>query len=62
MAGVEIDADRLADRVAQSEKCADIVDILMGVQFETELPDAAAVGMGDELAPIRDQHVFPLMA
>src|SRR5438309_3735454 len=62
MAGVEIDADRLADRVAQSEKCADIVDILMAVQFETELPDAEALGIGDELPPIRDQHVFPLIA
>src|SRR5947199_4718485 len=62
MAGVEIDADRLADRVAQSEKCADIVDVLMAVQFETELPDAEALGIGDELPPIRDQHVLPLIA
>src|SRR6266404_6873948 len=62
MAGVEIDADRLADRVAQSEKCADIVNILMAVQFETELPDAEALGIGDELPPIRDQHLFPLIA
>src|SRR6266446_1745503 len=62
MAGVEIDADRLADRVAQSEECADIVDALMAVQFETELPDAEALGIGDEPPPIRDQHVFPLIA
>jgi len=31
MAGVEIDADRLADRVAQSEEGADTVDILVAV-------------------------------
>src|SRR4029077_13217357 len=36
MAGVEIDADRLADRVAQSEEGADTVDILVAVQFEAE--------------------------
>src|ERR1700730_14717110 len=49
MAGVEIDADRLADRVAQSEEGAYAVDILVAVQFEAELPDAEAAGISDKL-------------
>src|SRR6202022_2135004 len=62
MAGVEIDADRLADRVAQSEEGADTVDILVAVQFEAELPYAEASGISDKVPPIRDQHLFPLVA
>src|SRR6266478_6841600 len=59
---VEIDADRLADRVAQSEEGADTVDILVAVQFEAELPYAEASGISDKVPPIRDQHLFPLVA
>src|SRR6266446_6317381 len=62
MGGVEIDADRLADRVAQSEEGADTVDILVAVQFEAELPYAEASGISDKVPPIRDQHLFPLVA
>src|ERR1700736_1901056 len=62
MAGVEIDANRLADRVAQSEEGADTVDILVAVQFEAELPYAEASGISDKVPPIRDQHLFPLVA
>src|ERR1700730_1592339 len=62
MAGVEIDADRLADRVAQSEEGADTVDILVAVQFEAELLYADASGISDKVPPIRDQHLFPLVA
>src|SRR3984893_8106533 len=62
MAGVEIDVDRLADRVAQSEEGADTVDILVAVQFEAELPYAEASGISGKVPPIRDQHLFPLVA
>src|ERR1700730_761270 len=62
MAGVEIDADRLADRVAQSEEGAYTVDILVAVQFEAELPYAEASEISDKVPPIRDQHLFPLVA
>src|SRR6266566_3683062 len=62
MAGVEIDADGVADRIAQPKEGFDIVDVLMAVQFEAELPDAEAVRIDDELAPEGEEHLLPLIA
>src|SRR5260370_2956290 len=62
VARVEIDADRVADRLAQEAEGADAEDVLVTVQFETKLGDAASPRIEDEVVPVGDQHIFPLIA
>src|SRR6266851_4055799 len=52
---------RVADDLAQAPEGLDVVDVLMAVQLEAELFYAEPVRIGDEIAPIGDQHLVPLI-
>ena len=62
MTGVEIDADRLANRVAQPEEAPGAINVLVPVQFEAEPPDVQALGMSDRFPSVWDQHYVPMIA
>ena len=62
VAGVEVGADRFPHGVAQPLERRDVVDVLIAVKLETQARNALLAGIGDEIAPVGDQHLVPLPA
>src|SRR5690349_1064559 len=62
MAWIEIRADCLANGISQPVERRNAVDVLVTVKLEAEAMHALVACIGRQIAPVRNQHLFPLPA